>query len=136
MVLEKILESPFDSREIKPVNPKRSSQSVLKEINPDYSLEVLMLKLKLQYFGHLMRRANSLEKTMKLGKTEGNRRRGRQRVRWLGGIINSKYTSVSKLREMVKDREAWRPAARRVTESNATEQLNTNSGRSGSERRA
>ena len=106
MVLEKTLESPFDSREIKPVNPKRSSQSVLKEINPDYSLEVLMLKLKLQYFGHLMRRANSLEKTMKLGKTEGNRRRGRQRVRWLGGIINSKYTSVSKLREMVKDREA------------------------------
>ena len=89
-----------------PWTARKSNQSILKEINSEFSLEVLMLKLKLQYFGHLMRRANSLEKTMKLGKTEGNRRRGRQRVRWLGGIINSKYTSVSKLREMVKDREA------------------------------
>ena len=82
VVLEKILESPFDSREIKPVNPKRSSQSGLKEINPEYSLEVLMLKLKLQYFGHLMQRADSLEKTLKLGKIEGKRRRRWQR--WNG----------------------------------------------------
>ena len=88
MVLEKTLESPLDSKKIKPVNPKRSSQSVLKEINPDYSLEVLMLKLKLQYFGHLMRRANSLEKTLMLGKIEGGRR-GRQRIRWLDGITDS-----------------------------------------------
>jgi len=105
VVAEKILESPFDSREIKPVNPKRSSQSGLKEINPEYSLKVLILKLKLQYFGHLMQIADSLEKTLKLGKTEGNRR-GRQRMRWLDGIIKSKYMSLSKFRQMVKDREA------------------------------
>ena len=88
-----------------PWTTRRSNQSILKEISPEYSLEGLMLELKLQYFGHLMRKAASLEKTLMLGKTEG-RRRGQQRMRWLDSIIDSKGTSLSKLQEMVKDREA------------------------------
>ena len=89
-----------------PWTAKKSNQSILKEINPEYSLEVLMLKLKLQYFGHLMQRANSLEKTLILGNIEGKRRRGRQRVRCLDSITNSVALILGKLREMVKDREA------------------------------
>ena len=95
----------------------RSNQLILKEINPQYSLEELMLRLKLQYFGHMMQRTDLLEKTLTLGKTEGRRRWGRQRMRWMDGIIDSKHMSLSKLWEMIKNREAWHTAVHGITKS-------------------
>ena len=111
-----------------PWTAKRSNQSILKEINPEYSLEGLMLKLKFQYFGHLMRRANSLEKILLLGKIEGKRRRGQQRMRWVDGITDTVHMNLSKLWKIMKDREAWHAACspQGHKESNMTEQLNNN----------
>ena len=111
VVLEKTLESPLDCKEV--------NQSILQEISPEYSLEGLMMKLKFQYFGHLIWRTDSFKKTLMLGKIEGKRRRGWQRIRWLHDITDSRDMSLSKLRKLVMDREAWHAAVHRVTKSQA-----------------
>ena len=111
-----------------PWTARRYNQSILKEISPEYSLEGLMLKLKLQYFGHLMQRADSLEKTLMLGKIGGGRRRGRERMRWLDGITDSVDMNLSIFLEILKDREAWHAAVHGVTESDVSESQNSNKG--------